>query len=83
MDEVVCMGGTRLEPPSSLWMKWFVWGNTPRATIFSMDEVVCMGGNTPRATIFSMDEVVCMGGGTRLEPPSSLWMKWFVWGEHA
>ena len=45
MDEVVCMGGTRLEPPSSLWMKWFVWGgNTPRATIFSMDEVVCMGG---------------------------------------
>ena len=44
MDEVVCMGGTRLEPPSSLWMTWFVWGNTPRATIFSMDEVVCMGG---------------------------------------
>ena len=40
MDEVVCMGGTRLEPPSSLWMKWFVWGDT----IFSMDEVVCMGG---------------------------------------
>ena len=53
-----------------------------------MDEVVCMGEHgatifsmdTP--TIFSMDEVVCMGE-TRLEPPSSLWMKWFVWGEHA